>query len=641
MQPTVLAVTLLAASELHRLDLLPRFKEWVEVASVSSYDRTGGNDDGFSGAYSFVRKDDRGLVLADLKGPGVVTRIWTPTPTDDPLELTFDGELEPRLRLPFRDLFRGVREPFLPPLAASALGGNVSYVPIPYERSLTIRLRAEKLQFYQINYATLPPGSPVSSWREPGKELETARTLWSLAGTDVHSYGTPPGAETKSLEARRSIEPGGTATLFEIDEPGRIVGLTLGPPSAFAGKERSLVLRIFWDDDEKAAVEVPAGDFFGYSFGEPAARSLLLGTSGERSYVYFPMPFDRRARVELASDDASGKAIDVEAELLFANRPRERNEGKLYALWRRENPTATGKPYTFVSTRGRGHVVAVLLQAQGPEPGHTSFFEGDDVGVLDGNPAIHGTGSEDFFNGGWYDVPGRWERRQSLPSSGCLDYKKHLGRTGAYRLFLGDALAYRESIDLTIEHAPTGNDLETDYTSVTFLYSAERPDGLAPLPPLAQRRVADFDRVVFSPGWNVPIHASSLQNQTLSKNVEEIGGERVRMLSLKATGEDLFGPHHIAFELEAPEAGRYRVLVQAVTGPSSGRLRLFRNEEPLGEAVDLYAVERARSGPLLLGEAALEAGGNILFFRSAGKNAASSGIDIDLVSIILERAPVR
>jgi len=66
-------------AELYRLDRLPAFKESVKVASVSSYDRTGGNNDGFGGQYSFVRKEEGGLVLADLKGPGVIYRIWTPT----------------------------------------------------------------------------------------------------------------------------------------------------------------------------------------------------------------------------------------------------------------------------------------------------------------------------------------------------------------------------------------------------------------------------------------------------------------------------------------------------------------------------------------------------------------------------------
>ncbi|HEY7696870.1 MAG TPA: glycoside hydrolase family 172 protein, partial [Vicinamibacteria bacterium] len=598
---------------------------------------TGGNDDGFSGTYSFVRKDERGLVLADLKGPGVVYRITTPTPTNDPMEFYFDGEAEPRLRLPFRDLFSGARAPFVRPLVGSALGGNYSYVPIPYERSLEIVLRAEKLQFYQINYATYPAGFSLPSLSASSEDLERARALWSSAGSDAHSFVTPPGAASTSLEVTKRIEPGKTTTLFQIDEPGRIVGMRLSPASAFAGKDRALVLRIYWDDDPMPAVDVPVGDFFGYSFGEPAIRSLLLGTSGVTDYVYFPMPFDRRARIEVSSDAGSGSAVEIEAELLFARAPRDPGEGKFYALWHRENPTTKGKPFTFVSSRGRGHVVGVILQAQGPEPGQTTFFEGDDVAVLDGNLAIHGTGSEDFFNGGWYDVAGRWEHRGSLPVSGCLDYKKHLGRTGAYRLFLTDALAYRESIDLSIEHAPTENDIPTDYTSVTFLYSAERPDGPGALPPAAQRRVVDFDRVVFSPGWNVPIHAFSLQSASLSKREEEIGGEKVRMLSMKAEGEDIFGPHHVAFELEAPEAGRYRVLIEAMTGPSQGKLQLFRNEEALGEPVDLYADERARSGPVSLGVVDLEEGSNILFFRSAGKNAASRGTDLDLVSIVFER----
>ena len=67
--------------DFYRLDRLPAFKASVKVGSGSSYDRTDGNDDGFSGKYSFVRKDPEGLVLADLKGPGVIYRVWTPTPS--------------------------------------------------------------------------------------------------------------------------------------------------------------------------------------------------------------------------------------------------------------------------------------------------------------------------------------------------------------------------------------------------------------------------------------------------------------------------------------------------------------------------------------------------------------------------------
>ena len=71
------------------------------IEQLSSYDRTGGNDDGFSGKYSSIRKEPEGLVIADLKGPGVVNRIWTPTPDADTIKFYFDGETTPRISIPF------------------------------------------------------------------------------------------------------------------------------------------------------------------------------------------------------------------------------------------------------------------------------------------------------------------------------------------------------------------------------------------------------------------------------------------------------------------------------------------------------------------------------------------------------------
>src|SRR5437868_3606218 len=114
---------LLGLAEWSRLDLLPRFKQSVFTGSVSSYDRTGGNDDGFSGKYSFISKEPGGLVIANLKGPGVVNRIWTPTPTSDTIKFYFDGETSPRIAVPFIALFTGKTFPFLSPLSGNQLGG--------------------------------------------------------------------------------------------------------------------------------------------------------------------------------------------------------------------------------------------------------------------------------------------------------------------------------------------------------------------------------------------------------------------------------------------------------------------------------------------------------------------------------------
>ncbi|MGV8093180.1 MAG: hypothetical protein AB2L24_15080 [Mangrovibacterium sp.] len=109
--------------KLARIDLLSEFQKDVLVKQVSSYDTTGGNDDGFSGKYSYLRKEDGKLVIADLKGPGVIQRIWTPTPSDDTIQFYFDSETVPRIELKFRDLFSGKQYPFQRPVVGNEVGG--------------------------------------------------------------------------------------------------------------------------------------------------------------------------------------------------------------------------------------------------------------------------------------------------------------------------------------------------------------------------------------------------------------------------------------------------------------------------------------------------------------------------------------
>lgn len=643
--PGAAAPAAVGIDEMARLDLLPRFKRSVRVGLVSSYDRTGGNDDGFSGKYSFVRKEPGGLVLADLEGPGAIYRIHTPTPTGDIVEFYFDGEAAPRLRLKVSELFDGARPPFLAPLAGSGVGGYTSYVPLTFRKSCKILLRAEAFQFYDINYAVFPAGFDLPTYEDPPtaeflERAEKAASLLRRTGTDIADAVAPPGAALVRKTVKGTLPPGGTATLFESRKPGRVVGLRIGPAAAFAGAGREIILRAYWDGAAEPAIECPVGDLFGYSFGDPAVRSLMLGTADDgRNYLHFPMPYARSARIELVSERSGGggSSIDVEAEIVTVPVGKAPDEGRFYARWRREDPCASGVPYTYLKTAGRGHVVGVILQAQGVETGNTGFFEGDDRAVIDGELAVPGTGSEDSFNGGWYDVPGRWETRMSLPLSGCLDYKKPLARTGGYRFFLTDSYAYASSIDYTIEHGPEGNTLATDYASVVFFYAQDPPKGLEPVPPAAARRVTGLDRIVFVPGWSVPIRTTSFENAVFSKGVATVGEKRVRRFSMTTNGADIFGPHHISFICDLPEAGRYRVLIKAVLGPDQGIVRIYERDRPAGRAVNLYAAERTIGDPAELGVFEMACGANVVYLTLVGADPRAKGLGMDLAEIIFER----
>ncbi len=628
--------------ELYRLDRLAVLKESIKVASISSYDRTGGNNDGFGGQYSFVRKEKDGLVLADLQGPGVIYRIWTPTPTDDMLEFYFDGESQPSIRVKFRELFLGRHPTFVRPLVGYGAGGFYSYVPLTYEKSCKVFIRAERLQFYQINYATYPEGTAIVGFpKQPPDEyryhLEKARRLFDSYGSDVSSYVVPAGGSIERFSTKVRLKPSEPVKIFEIDRPGRIVGIHISPPEAFADKERGVILRAYWDGDKEPAILSPAGDFFGYAWGEPATRSLLVGTANGTDYCYFPMPFDKSARIELISEQRFAKETELEVEVLFVPVARRENEGRFYAIWRRENPTTRGRPFTFIETGGRGHLVGFIQQSQGFVSGNTYFFEGDDQTTIDGELVIHGTGSEDLYNGGWYDVSGRWDSKRSFPLSGCLGYKKHLGRTGGYRFLLGDAYSYRKSVLQTIEHAPAGNNLLNDYCAVTFLYSRNRPTCEFALPAPAQRKAIDLKRIVFATWWNIPISAFSYRNGTLTKNSEKLDSKDVRFLSFRAEGNDTFGHHFICFVCELPAAGKYKVSLDAVKGPSQGKLQLFLDEAPVGPEVDLYATERECALDEYIGTLNLAEGSNNLLFKLVGKHAESQGLGLDLTNIVCER----
>jgi hypothetical protein len=225
----------------------------------------------------------------------------------------------------------------------------------------------------------------------------------------------------------------------------------------------------------------------------------------------------------------------------------------------------------------------------------------------------------------------------SLPLSGCLDFKRYLGRSAGYRFLLTDAYAYRQAVRATIEHGPAGNRIPADYVAVTFFYSENRPTTDLGLPAPAARRVLDPEKIVFTPGWTTPIHTFSWANATLTKRDDKIGDEQIRHLSMQAEGREVFGPHYISFICEMPAAGKYRVSIQAVEGPTQAVVQIFRNEVGVGRAVDLYAPERRKSAVLPLAELELKEGDNHVMFKLIGKNSKATALNFDLYRIIFEK----
>lgn len=463
-----------------RPDLLPSYRPFEYMEQISSYDRTGKNDDGFGGAYSFIRKEGNNLVIADFKGPGVVNRIWTPTPTDDTLAFYFDGEKKARLRIRFSDLFSGKVFPFVHGISGNEVGGYYSYLPISYQKSLKIVFEGEKILFLQIQNRSLP-NSKVSSYTGKFSDLEKSKIeevgrVYSENNPSIALFEKGKSEGVKAIEKSIVIQPGEEIEFFETDKAGRIVGFEIDAGTSFEGYLKDIILSAKWDGEEIEGIYAPIADYFGYAYGKKAMRSLFMGSKGNLNYSYIPMPFDQKAEMSLVYKKRANESqspISIKTKVYYSDNARDKDrEGKYYAVWRREKPE-TGQYYEFLKTSGKGHYIGTIHMAQGLRAGMTLFFEGDDVTHVDGKQRLHGTGSEDYYNGGWYALLDRWDRGISLPIHGSLDYSMPMGRTGAYRFFMTDKMPFEKEIDHEIEHGPEGNEFPVDYTSIAMYYAAQ------------------------------------------------------------------------------------------------------------------------------------------------------------------------
>ena len=218
----------------------PRLRSDVQAHYVSSYDRTGGNDDGFDGTYSALYVDESGEhVIFDVKGPGTLYNLWFTSRVNgrSPLgwgriKFYFDDEASPRIDMDVDDLFSGQDAPFVPPFvyhAFQSTGGYVSYLPFPFQKRLKITTE-NRVGFYNAYYHTYAPDSVVETWtaREDTSALEA---LWTRAGEAAAPEGE---LHAGKLSLDRPAMPDGEPQpskriLFEHEGPAVITSLRFTP----------------------------------------------------------------------------------------------------------------------------------------------------------------------------------------------------------------------------------------------------------------------------------------------------------------------------------------------------------------------------------------------------------------------------
>ncbi|MBC8066219.1 MAG: DUF2961 domain-containing protein, partial [Chlorobia bacterium] len=320
--------------------LTSRPSPYFKMAQASSYDRasTSPNDaktwfaNGDAGKYlsSSVRDGLTEYVMADLKGPGAVVRIWSANPAGL-LRFYFDGEATPRFTAQTADLLNGGVEPFGMPFSYpsnTAANGCNLYFPFPYAKSLKITVDSSgtggaKSMYYEVGHRTYEAGTTVQTFDPsmlPGLKVDMDKVRSRLAGS-------PDTSNTKSLTAS-SIRQDGKGWKLTATTPrgGEIKSLSIRIPFPLVQTFREMD----WDDsyqphnvmrnvmlkvvcDGETTVNVPIGDFFASVPGPNPYHSypMTVGKDGTMT-CYFPMPFKRKIEISAVVP----KGIDVPMQVM-------------------------------------------------------------------------------------------------------------------------------------------------------------------------------------------------------------------------------------------------------------------------------------------------------------------------------------
>ncbi|SFT84616.1 Protein of unknown function [Actinopolyspora lacussalsi subsp. righensis] len=255
---------------------------------------------------------------------------------------------------------------------------------------------------------------------------------------------------------------------------------------------RDVRLRITFDG--RTTVDAPIGEFFGSGLGEYDVRRLMSSIdAGEGWYTsWWPMPFARRAEIELVNEGSVPirRAVLEATAAPSAGAGPGTGSGHFHAT-HRQGLTEPGKDWKFLSTSGSGTFYGVTHTMRGrippgmartpqgprssasPRANQRNYLEGDERFYVDGSasPAWYGTGTEDFYESGWY-FRGGTTFAMPLAGNPAYEYSGDGCRydcTGTYRLLVSDAVSFDSEIVAGIEHGPANNE-PARYSSTAYWY---------------------------------------------------------------------------------------------------------------------------------------------------------------------------
>lgn len=242
------------------------------------------------------------------------------------------------------------------------------------------------------------------------------------------------------------MQPGETKTLLNINTQGSIrrIWMTVDQNPV---KLRSLRLKMYWDGEAKAAVDVPMGDFFCQNLGKKIPFESALFSSGEgRSFIcYIAMPFRKGTKVEMINEGKEVVTLFYDIDFLEESVPV--NALYFHAYWTRSFPSAPGPdfvPLPRVQGKGRFLGLSVGLVTD-PSYSKSWWGEGEVKMFIDDDkdfPSYIGTGAEDYLGSAW--GLGKFVNQYQ----GCTTANDSTGEFVYYRWHIPDPVYFHNNLQV-------------------------------------------------------------------------------------------------------------------------------------------------------------------------------------------------
>jgi hypothetical protein len=470
----------------------------------STYDRSGGNEAADASHFLRATANDRWVPL-DLVGSGELHFFRANHWHGSPWHFLVDGAerivQETSTADPDHPVAGGTFLPadvFPSPLAltwSTSQGADVSWVPMGFLASMQL---AYEHTFYGTGYYiyslysdSAKTSRPLSSFDGATAPSSDVIDLITHAGEDQ----APTGGSVSVLTQDVTVPAGGSVVAAALDGPQMIRALKITVPPASGDALGAARIRMTWEDRSQPSVDAPLSLFFGAGnlrnhdgrewLVKSFAVSIHLATDATTFASYFPMPFQRKAKIEIVSGGATIDGVHVEVRSVPFVDPANW-VGWFHATAHDVATPDAGKDVVLLDTTADessgatggawcGHVVGTSFVFT--DRGGFGTLEGDPRFFFDDSktPQVQGTGSEewaaggDYFQGGLQSTLAFAGHPVGAPGSEIATAAPEDKVESEYRFLLSDLMPFGKNARVQIEHGGADDSTE-HYSTIAYWY---------------------------------------------------------------------------------------------------------------------------------------------------------------------------